>query len=136
MLNPENDSLALLLARMKHEASGLLKEIPHQFEASEIGTDRKVDLVVKRNIFLSYKEALNNVARHSGATRVLIRVRCADDSLTVEIEDNGHGFNASTTVRGNGLQNMRIRAENIGGKCDIISAPNSGTMVRLTAKIA
>jgi len=136
MLNPENDALSLLLARMKHEASALLKEIPYHFELHDGDADRRIGLVVKRNIFLAYKEALNNVVRHSHATHVHVRIACNTDSLTIEVSDNGRGFDAETIIPGNGLQNMHIRAENIGGRCDIVSAPGSGTTMRLTAKIA
>ncbi|HEX9656405.1 MAG TPA: two-component regulator propeller domain-containing protein [Bacteroidota bacterium] len=136
MLNPENDSLNVFLEKMKQEASRLLKEIPYQFHVSGVQSESTMDLVVKRNIFLIYKEALNNIIRHSDATRVEISVARDDSILSLEIMDNGKGFDPQAETGGNGLQNMRTRSDHIAGTIDINGAPGSGTTIRLKMKIA
>lgn len=79
------------------------------------------------------KEALNNIIKHACATDARIEISYARDIFEVRIIDNGLGFtlDASTKPRGNGLRNMRFRLEEIGGSCEITSAPGRGTQVVL-----
>lgn len=77
-------------------------------------------------------EALANVARHSGTSKVSIRVRAADEQLRVEVEDHGCGVPIAAVKDADqhfGLQMMRARAEETGGSIDIQSTPGSGTRV-------
>jgi signal transduction histidine kinase len=88
-------------------------------------------------LFRAIQEAIHNVARHSGATQVLIQVEERERELLVEIEDDGHGFDPrSMTVpgpsgRGLGLLGMRERMAIIGGSVEIISSAEAGTRVVL-----
>ncbi|WP_118915899.1 GAF domain-containing sensor histidine kinase [Mycobacterium shigaense] len=79
-------------------------------------------------------EAVSNAVRHSGASRLNIEVR-VDDMLTVEIVDDGEGMPVDNARR-SGLANMSYRAEQVGGRCEIISAPGDGMRVRWTAPLA
>ncbi|GIW06446.1 MAG: hypothetical protein KatS3mg060_1251 [Dehalococcoidia bacterium] len=80
------------------------------------------------------REALSNIARHAAANRVTIRLISRDDDVTIEIEDNGRGFDPAAPNRlGNGLRNMRERVASLGGDLQIDSAPGVGT--RLVATI-
>jgi PAS domain S-box-containing protein len=79
------------------------------------------------------KEALANVRRHSGATRATISLRREEEMLEAEIEDDGHGFDA-TVPAGAGLTGMAERVQMIGGRLVIESEPGSGTRVRLWVK--
>ncbi len=86
------------------------------------------------------QEALTNVARHAQATEVGVELRYSDDSLFLELTDNGRGFQA-TTVAGAaeghyGLQGMRERAEVMGSRLVVKSEPGKGTTVLLTVPIA
>src|SRR6185312_12841487 len=77
------------------------------------------------------REALQNVATHSAATEARVTLQLNDEALTIEVVDNGHGFDANqVTGEGNGLTNMRRRLEDIGGRMEIISEPEKGTTVR------
>jgi signal transduction histidine kinase len=74
-------------------------------------------------------EALTNVAHHSGATRAWLDLSLTDDSLLVEVRDNGRG--TQTTERsGVGLTSMRERAEELGGRLQLGEAPEGGVSVR------
>ena len=80
----------------------------------------------RHNLFLAYKEALNNVAKHSAATEVQIRLTLAATAFELDIADNGCGFdlkNLQAKIGGNGLANMSQRLREIGGTCDISSVP-------------
>lgn len=79
------------------------------------------------------REALSNIARHAEAHRVAIRLLSRDDDVTIEIEDNGRGFDPDAPTRqGNGLRNMRERAAAVGGSLAIQSAPGAGTRLVLS----
>jgi signal transduction histidine kinase len=83
-------------------------------------------------VFRVLQEALNNVARHSGAKQAWVRLRFAADHLQLEIEDHGSGFSANGARQGIGLVAMRERAELLGGKIGIERPAAGGTLVRMT----
>jgi len=86
---------------------------------------------VRHNVFLAFREALNNVLKHSGATEVWLRISLRGAELTMEIEDNGHGFAATGAGGpGNGLENMRARLAECGGRAEWNNASPRGARVR------
>ena len=76
-----------------------------------------------------FKEALHNVVRHAGATRVSIEVRIAARELHVAIEDDGCGFDVATASEGQGLRSLERRASSLGGALQVRSSPGTGTRV-------
>jgi signal transduction histidine kinase len=84
------------------------------------------------HIYRVLQEALNNVARHSGAKKAWVRLRFTSDHLQLEIEDHGSGFPASAPRQGIGLVAMRERAELLGGRISIARPADGGTMVSMT----
>jgi len=90
---------------------------------------------VRHKLLLAAREALQNVAMHARATEARVVLQLDDDSLTVVVSDNGHGFDITKTRNeGNGLSNMRRRLEDIGGRMEITSQPGKGTTVRLAVQ--
>lgn len=77
------------------------------------------------------REALSNVGRHAEATTCRVSLHRDDDSAVLEVDDDGRGFDPETTRRGDGLSNITQRAEALGGRCSLESAPTQGTTVRL-----
>lgn len=75
------------------------------------------------------QEALANVLRHSGASKVTVNVEHRPTGLSVSIEDNGRGFDSASTSGGFGLGHIASRAEELGGKCEVISSEGAGTRV-------
>jgi signal transduction histidine kinase len=88
------------------------------------------------HIYRVLQEALNNVARHSGAREAWVRLHFLKDTLELEVEDHGSGFNAHTAKRGIGLVAMRERAELLGGVLEFSQPPHGGTLIRLRVPIA
>jgi signal transduction histidine kinase len=78
-------------------------------------------------------EAVSNVLRHSGATRLTIEVTVADE-VCIDVRDDGHGIPADNQ-RQSGLANMRRRAEQVGGTCRVTSPPEGGTTVHWAAPL-
>ena len=90
------------------------------------------ELPVRRNLFLAVKEALNNAAKHSGATELFLRIHCQGAEVVVSIEDNGKGFDpARVSAERNGLTNLTQRMTEIGGTCELASKPGEGCRVTL-----
>jgi signal transduction histidine kinase len=82
-------------------------------------------------IYRVLQEALNNVARHSGAKEAWIRLRFDPGALILEVEDHGKGFRPAEGQTGIGLVAMRERAEILGGSLKVSSLPTGGTLVHL-----
>jgi signal transduction histidine kinase len=110
------------------------------------GPSREIPNAIAIHVYRVLQEALNNVARHSGATRVWVRLRTSADRLELEVEDHGTGF-APTAVetpessnrkgrrRGLGLVAMRERAAIVGGTIEFHDVPDGGTRVRMTVPL-
>lgn len=82
------------------------------------------------------KESLTNVRRHADASQVRVSIAW-DDPITLEIDDDGHGFaaQAAEATAGLGLESLRARAAALHGKCELASRPGGGTTVRLVAPL-
>lgn len=94
------------------------------------------DLPVRRNLFLAVKEALNNAAKHSQANELFLRIYRRAQKLSVAVEDNGCGFDATQTGGDrNGISNMAQRMAEIGGVCEISSQPGGGCLVVFTVPL-
>jgi signal transduction histidine kinase len=99
------------------------------------GTPFPVDGSIGVHIYRILQEALNNVARHSGARQAWVRLRFLKQALELEVEDHGAGFVQRSTRSGIGLVAMRERAELLNGSIDFVKPIEGGTMVRLRVPI-
>jgi signal transduction histidine kinase/ligand-binding sensor domain-containing protein len=89
---------------------------------------------LRHNVFLAFKEALNNAVKHAQATEVRVSLALETSAFTLKVEDNGRGFSPESTPKPDtntedGLQNMRRRMSEIGGSCEVYSRPNQGTRI-------
>jgi ligand-binding sensor domain-containing protein len=137
-IKPKGDTISDMLLRMKDTASSMLSDLEHDFLAPERESSGRIGIDFKRNFFLAFKEILNNIVKHSGATRIEIRVEQRDGMLELIVRDNGRGFDyakTSSVGRGSGLGNLRRRAESLKGACEIVSSPGTGTEVRISARL-
>ncbi len=78
------------------------------------------------------REALSNIVRHSNATEVYLELHETSSHITLVIADNGKGFDTTSPVAGRGLENMRHRAQQLGGMLNIKSQIEHGTTLTLT----
>lgn len=134
VLKTNNDSLDDIVAKMREVANQLLGGMRHTFSTPSEGLPEKVDLEFKRNVFLFYKECLNNIVKHARATEVTIRVEFTSGMFSLQVEDNGKGFVEADVTPGSGLQNLRDRGRQIGGSVSITSKSGGGTRVLLVVK--
>ena len=134
-IDPHHDRLNDLVARLNDIARNMLRNFDFQFEQSGDFNLAKLPLMFRRNVPPMFKEALHNILKHSQATKVHIRVNRREDQFQFQISDNGMGFDEKVVPAGNGLRNMRRRAEEIGGSLEINRNNDCGTTIILTAPI-
>ena len=97
----------------------------------EVQEPHGLPLAVVAELLAIAREALANIARHSGARHAAVRVSSADDQVRMEITDDGQGLTSGSAIdRGHhGIGNMRARADRLGGAFEIESAPQAGTRI-------
>jgi two-component system, NarL family, sensor histidine kinase UhpB len=133
-INPSHDSLAQVIAKIKEFAAEILE--PRGISYEIIGEEEvcavSVDLEKRKNLFLIIKEALNNTAKYSGASEVVIRFRRVQGEVHCTVADNGSGFDLLTVKKGNGLHNMEARARAFDGAFTLVTNPLSGTRIAVS----
>lgn len=102
-----------------------------------INLDVEQDCVLPPDVQMTFyrvaQESLSNIARHSMATEINIRLSCSADTVELVIKDNGQGFDPNDIPAGHfGLGIMKERASAIGATCEITSTVGQGTQVRVT----
>jgi signal transduction histidine kinase len=138
-INPAKDHFADLIQRMRRFASDLLspKKIGLQFDSPESDGEIIVNSNVRREVFLIFKESINNIVKYSEAKKVSVEIKVADDKLFLQIRDDGKGFDLNGTSSenydfgGNGIPGMKRRAGEMNGEFEIVSEEGKGTTVNL-----
>ena len=136
-IKPQNDSMDKLIARMREFASQALesRDIHIEWEADEKILGMKLSMDAIRDLFLIFKEAINNLAKYSEADWVYIGFGLDKESFWMKIRDNGVGFDPSTVEEGNGLGNMLKRSASLGGELVLNSKAHSGTEIFLKVRL-
>jgi signal transduction histidine kinase len=131
MINPQNDVMSKLLDRMQLLASSVLsaRDIIVHFAADESLRSSALSMDARKSIFLIFKEAVNNIAKYAVATEVSISLQQSAEGLNMTIGDDGKGYILANGHTGNGLRNMRQRADEVGGSISFASLPGQSTTV-------
>lgn len=124
--------LTSLVEAMRQSAAALLQGIDWQMEAMD-SNSATASLEFHRQVFLLFREAAHNIARHAKAAQVRIEVNWKAKHFHLRVEDNGCGFDVAAISAGNGLANLRHRAIVLGGQMQITSTPGRGTCISLEA---
>ncbi|MBU6343214.1 MAG: ATP-binding protein, partial [Bacteroidetes bacterium] len=91
---------------------------------------------VRHNVFLIFREALNNAVKYSKSPEVKVRLEFLDSQLTLEVSDSGIGFDPQSVSAGNGLYTLKKRAQMLKGHFTFESAPGKGTHLFLRIKLS
>jgi signal transduction histidine kinase/ligand-binding sensor domain-containing protein len=137
-VNPRNDSMNSLGGYLARYAQEFLEptSIRCRLQIEDLDSHYVFNSEQRHNLFLAFKETLTNVARHSGATEVNVRIFLENKKrIVVCIEDNGHGLPPVVRDSADGLINLRQRLARVGGDCEITSAPNGGVIVRMSLPV-
>ncbi len=136
-LNSEKNNLKELQIHLITYAEQTLKnaDISSTFNAITNVPARNIELEVKKNIYLLFKEAINNVVKHAQASQVQIQFKYHLRKLQISIADNGKGFDANLIIKGNGLDSMHHRIKQLNGKIEFIQNQPKGTIVKFELKV-
>jgi len=132
-IDNKNDSVGALLIRMKDFATEVLqaKNIELRFTVSHLDETKTLEPALKQNLYLIFKESINNIVKHAHATQVIVSISNQQEFI-MQIKDNGLGIADTVTTHGNGLRNMHRRARAIDGDFRIIAA--NGTTITIQRK--
>lgn len=139
-VNPANDSLDQLVAYVGEIFQELFRHsgIRCRLEIAADIPRYALTAEERSNLFLTAKEAMNNILKHSGATEAWLRIAMVGGELRLRIADNGRGFDpaAPAAVEGNGLANMRARLQRMRGTIGLRSIPGQGTEIEIVVSFA
>ncbi len=133
-INPAKDHLSDLSQRMRRFASDLLasSSIRFHFQGNDNVAETVINSNLRREVFLLFKESINNVVKHAGAKNVWVDLNVVAGHIKLTIRDDGTGFDPDDvhiSEAGNGLSSMRRRTLEMGGVFEIRSSPASATTV-------
>ena len=134
-VNPRHDTLANFIAYICDYAQTFLQSTKIQclLEVEPDIPPLNFDLPLRRSLLLVVKEALNNAAKHSNASRLTLKIFRSSQKLVVVVEDNGCGFDLNQTRQNrNGLTNFFQRMSEAAGECQIVTRPGEGCRVEFS----
>ncbi|MGZ3917010.1 MAG: ligand-binding sensor domain-containing protein [Flavisolibacter sp.] len=137
-IDSKNDSIEEVTKRMRRCAAEVFDEtaIEYTVMADERLFQVKLTISQRRDLFLVFQEIINNIKKHSAATRVNINIEAVDNGFFMEVVDNGKGFNVDQTTYRNGLRNMKERMQKWGGVFVVESSQETGTICRVRLPIS
>lgn len=137
LINPGKETLDDVIAKLKEYAQNMCmaSNITLKVEVSGETVSFPLPIEIRKNIYLLCKEAVNNAAKYSNASSLMMTFCLKENNLEINIKDDGKGFDITTVKQGNGLENMQKRAKDIGGNLQLITCPGNGTHWQLSTKI-
>lgn len=132
-INTRNDGFDRIVSKMREYAFQLLEPKGYQvfFEVDNSLVSAVLHMEKRREFYLIYKEALNNVVKYASGTIVWIVLKSQQNSIVLIVKDNGKGFDPNMAYQGNGLSNMKHRAGLLKGSLTIESEIGKGSQVSL-----
>jgi len=139
-INPKNDSMEKIIQRMESYARPMLmtRNILLALTYNESILTANLEMEKRKNFYLVFKEAVNNAFKYAGCSEMTVTISITNSLLLMTIKDNGAGFDpemqmkgTNLTLTGNGLRNMKMRAEQMKGELQIASTLGQGTEIRL-----
>lgn len=136
-IKSESDRFEHVLLRMNQFASSILdsKNITLEFVSDDSLASAKLTMEQRKNLYLFFKEVVNNAVKHSQAGKVMVSITSDRNNMDMRISDNGVGFDTSRSSNGNGLYSLQRRANELNASLKIISRLKEGTTVQLSFKI-
>lgn len=133
-INPSKDHLSDLSQRMRRFAADVLaaKKIRLHFQGNENVAETVINSNLRREVFLIFKESINNIVKHASAKNVWADLNVVSGHLKLNIRDDGTGFDPAAVLlddNGNGLVNMERRTKEMGGVFDIRSSVGASTSI-------
>lgn len=133
-VNPMNDQMDRIVIHMCEWAAEVLEEmgIEYSFEANQTIEKLHLPMELRKDFYLLFKEAINNIAKYSEASQVWVKITKIEQEISLAIKDNGKGFEVEKVKHGNGLKNMANRAKRMQANLKIESTIGKGTLIQLS----
>ncbi len=137
LANPKQDSLFDLISRLGATYEDLLHTTGASFEVCNLEEFKglRLDLKYRQHLFLIFKEAINNALKYSQAKTVRLEIERRGHKVQMLLSDDGRGFDCDTVEQGNGLTNMKNRAQALGGSLELRSRVGKGTTVEFRGSL-
>lgn len=138
LVTPEQDSLEKLVKKLEVYASdmAMTKDMQVKVSYPEKIASMELPIESRRNIYLFCKEAINNAVKYSYGNLLQLLITDENGELNFSVSDNGKGFDEVMVRRGNGLNNMQQRADDLKAKLIIRSKKDEGSLVAMQIKLA
>ncbi len=136
MIKPGESEGSSLKNRMERFAQEICssKNISLEMELEKLEI-LKLSMPQRKNLYLIFKEAINNAVKYAGTEKIIIKASEQNKKLSFLVQDFGKGFDVSIVRKGNGLDNLQNRAKELNGKLSIESTPGKGTSIYLTMPV-
>ncbi|TDB67937.1 sensor histidine kinase [Arundinibacter roseus] len=134
-LHSAHDSAGQFVHRIRETAQGLFDPNTTTLHFDVGLTDATIPSVMRRDLFLIYKELLHNALRHSSAANVYISFEIREQQIFLSVRDDGQGFDPEVGYHGNGLASIRQRAASLNGHLAITSHASQGTRATLNCPL-
>lgn len=137
LINPDHDSLQKVMQRLEDYAIQIaaVKNIRVRSNFNGYFSESILSAQTRRNIYLLFKEAINNAVKYSNATQLELTIKKENTSIIIAVADNGDGFSPDAVKLGNGLNNMKLRAKEMQTDCVITSVNGEGTTITIIIKL-
>jgi signal transduction histidine kinase len=137
-VNSSNDSVEEIFTRMRRYAADLFDNsntLCH-LNLDKTVAEKKLNMEQRKDLYLIYKESMNNIFKHASAKNIWIEVQWLNRMLHLKINDDGKGFESSVITNSNGLKNIRARTEKWKGSITIKTSPGNGTFIEVALPLA
>ncbi len=137
-IDSQNDSIEELTARMRRYTADIFdgKSVTYSISVEQTLLPVKLSTGKRRDLFLLFKESINNIQKHAAAKEVKIKIESINDNLSMEVSDDGKGFDINQPTHRNGLKNMQQRISKWKGTLTVDSLPDKGVVVTVTLPIS
>jgi signal transduction histidine kinase/ligand-binding sensor domain-containing protein len=132
-IQPKHDDINLLLGELTRHAGEVFEksDIQYTVQADEFPETATLVVALRQHLLRIFKESLNNITKHSRASQTAVFFKMEKKSLVMTVRDDGKGFDPATVPHGNGLDNMKQRAGDVGGNFSLRSKTGEGTEITL-----
>lgn len=137
-VNSQNDSIAQIFSRMRRYAAELFdnSHVTCHLNLNEGDGAMKLNMEQRRDLYLIYKEALNNIYKHALAKNIWIDAQLQNGKLYLKIKDDGRGFDPTAKTNGNGLKNIAARVGRWKGITNTYSSVGNGSVLEIIMPLA